>query len=671
MKVLFEILTEELPAKELLNVQNDLLVSILDKYNIDYKDVNVYYTPRRIAALFECNEFTKQVKQKIIGPPKNVCFDEKNQPTKALESFLDKNNASLDEVFFEDTKKGSYVCVFKKQALLPAKELLCGIFSEFLSSINFSKQMRWGSGDYTFLRPVHNLVLLADDSIVECSMFGKKSVSYTLGHRFLSEGKVELLSKDYIKTLQDHFVIVDQNQRKLLIKEALKNMSEEDKQYILDEDLLNEVTNLVEYPHCIEATFEEEFLNLPQEVLISSMKVNQKYFYSLNKNSKLTNKFCIISNIITDDDSVIAKGNERVLRARFRDAAFFYEEDLKVKLESLVDKLKNMLFHKKLGTMYDRTMRLVELTEKIAIDIGAVKEVAKRAAFLSKADLLTHMVYEFPEVQGVMGSILAKKQSEGESVSKCIYEQYLPKDEVYPQSLEGMALSLADKFDLIVGGMIADLKPTGNKDPYGLRRAALSIIKIVLKSKLSLNIKDTVKFALSLYEKQGLSNNVLDDTLEFIKVRFLNMFEEHTEIVKSVVEVDFSDIYEAFLKVEALKTFYTQADEQDLFSIKRVFNIVPDGFDKTDVDDTLFVFDEEVIFYNYVKALKHNLVAFLQNKDYLSYLNHIVDKGVISSFFDKVLIMDKDEKVKNNRLALLNNYRQLVLKVADFKYLSI
>ncbi|HHS48639.1 MAG TPA: glycine--tRNA ligase subunit beta [Desulfurella acetivorans] len=670
MKVLFEILTEELPAKELLSVRSDLLLSILDKYNIDYTDVNVYYTPRRIACEFDCNEFTKQVKQKVVGPPKSACFDDKNEPTKALLSFLDKNNAILDEIFFEDTKKGPYVCIFKKQALLPAKELLCSIFSEFLSSISFSKQMRWGRGDYQFLRPVHNLVLLADNDVVECSMFGKKSVSYTFGHRFLSEGKIELLSKDYKKTLQEHFVIVDQNQRQLFIKEALKNLSNKDKQYILDEDLLNEVTNLVEYPHCIEGTFEEEFLNLPQEVLISSMKANQKYFYSL-KNGKLTNKFCVVSNIVTDDDSLIVKGNERVLKARFRDAAFFYQEDLKVKLESLVEKLKNMLFHKKLGSMYDRTVRLVELTDQMASYIGAQKEVARRAAYLSKADLLTHMVYEFPEVQGVVGSLLAKNQSEGESVSKCIYEQYLPKGEVYPESLEGIALSLADKIDLIIGGMIADLRPTGNKDPYGLRRAALSIIKIVLKSKLSLNIKDAAKFALSLYEKQGLHKDVLDETLEFIKVRFMNMFEEHTEIVKSVVEVDFSDIYEAFLKIEALKAFYTQTDEQDLFSIKRIFNIVPDGFDKTDVDENLFVFDEEANFYNYVKSLKHNLGVYLQSKDYLSYLNNIVDKKIISSFFDKVLIMDKDEKIKNNRLALLNNYRQLVLKVADFKYLSI
>ncbi|MGE4547508.1 MAG: glycine--tRNA ligase subunit beta [Desulfurella sp.] len=670
MKVLFEILTEELPAKELLNVRSDLLTTILDKHNIDYADVNVYYTPRRIACEFDCNEFTKQVKQKIVGPPKSVCFDDKNEPTKALLSFLDKNNAILDEIFFEDTKKGPYVCIFKKQALLPAKELLCSIFSEFLGSISFSKQMRWGRGDYEFLRPVHNLVLLADNDVVECSMFGKKSVSYTFGHRFMSEGKIELLSKDYKKTLQEHFVIVDQNQRQLFIKEALKNLSNEGKQYILDEDLLNEVTNLVEYPHCIEGTFEEEFLSLPQEVLINSMKANQKYFYSLH-NGKLTNKFCVVSNIVTDNDSLIVKGNERVLRARFRDAAFFYQEDLKVRLESLVEKLKNMLFHKELGSMYDRTMRLVELTDQIASYVGAQKEVARRAAYLSKADLLTHMVYEFPEVQGVVGSLLAKNQSEGERVSKCICEQYLPKDEVYPETPEGIALSLADKIDLIIGGMIADLKPTGNKDPYGLRRAALSIIKIVLKSKLSLNIKDIVKFDLSLYEKQGLQKDILDETLEFIKVRFINMFEEHTEIVKSVVEVDFSDIYEAFLKIEALKAFYTQTDEQDLFSIKRIFNIVPDGFDKTDVDENLFVFDEEANFYNYVKSLKHNLGVYLQSKDYLSYLNNIVDKKIISSFFDKVLIMDKDEKIKNNRLALLNNYRQLVLKVADFKYLSI
>ncbi|MGC8706441.1 MAG: glycine--tRNA ligase subunit beta [Desulfurella sp.] len=671
MRVLFELLTEELPAKELLNINDSLLCAVLDRHNIDYQSASVYFTPRRIAAIINCKEFTKQQNQKIFGPPKNVCFDKDNKPTKALLSFLEKNNANIDECFFENTSKGTYACVFAKQTQKLVKELLCGIFSEFLSSIPFEKQMRWGSGDFVFLRPVHNLVLLADNEVIECSLFGKPSVSYTFGHRFLACHKIDLISKDYKEELKKHYVIVDQHTRQLIIKDSLEKLSNAQKRYVLDEDLLNEVVNLVEYPNCLEGTFEEEFLKLPQEVLISSMKANQKYFYSLN-NGKLTNKFCIVSNMITDDDSVIVKGNERVLRARFRDAAFFYEEDLKVKLSDLVDKLKHMLFHKKLGSMYDRVERLVELTKKIASDIGADVDVAQRAAYLSKADLLTHMVYEFPEVQGIMGSIIAKKQSEKELVANCIYEQYLPKDEVYPKTKEGIALSLADKFDLIVGGMIADLKPSGNKDPYGLRRAALSIIKIALNTKLNFNIKDIVEFSANLYDKQGISQlNSVSQTLEFIKVRFINMFEEHSQIVKAVVEVDFSDIYDAFLKIEALKDFYTQSNEENLYSIKRVFNIVPDSFKKIDVDRELFVFSEESKFFEFVESLKQNLEKFLQTKDYLSYLKNMIDNNIISSFFDNVLIMDKDEKIKNNRLALLNNYKQLVLKVADFKYLNI
>ena len=671
MRVLFELLTEELPAKELLNINDSLLCAALDKHNVDYQSASVYFTPRRIAAIINCKEFTKQQNQKIFGPPKNVCFDKDNNPTKALLSFLEKNNANIDECFFENTSKGTYACVFAKQTQKLVKELLCSIFSEFLSSIPFEKQMRWGNGDFVFLRPVHNLVLLADNEVIECSLFGKPSVSYTFGHRFLACHKIDLISKDYKEELKKHYVIVDQHARKSIIKDSLEKLSNAQKRYVLDEDLLNEVVNLVEYPNCLEGTFEEEFLKLPQEVLISSMKANQKYFYSLN-NGKLTNKFCIVSNMITDDDSVIVKGNERVLRARFKDAAFFYEEDLKVKLSDLVDKLRHMLFHKKLGSMYDRVERLVELTKKIAGNIGADVDVAQRAAYLSKADLLTHMVYEFPEVQGIMGSIIAKKQLEKELVANCIYEQYLPKDEVYPKTKEGIALSLADKFDLIVGGMIADLKPSGNKDPYGLRRAALSIIKIALNTKLNFNIKDIVEFSANLYDKQGKPQlNSVSQTLEFIKVRFINMFEEHSQIVKAVVEVGFSDIYDAFLKIEALKDFYTQSNEDDLYSIKRVFNIVPDGFKKIDVDRELFVFNEEAKFFEFVESLKQNLEKFLQTKDYLSYLKNMIDNNIISSFFDNVLIMDKDEKIKNNRLALLNNYKQLVLKVANFKYLNI
>ncbi|MGB9755594.1 MAG: glycine--tRNA ligase subunit beta [Desulfurella sp.] len=672
MRVLFELLTEELPAKELLYIEDENLLNILSKHNIEYENPKIYYTPRRIAVEFDCLEFTKQTNQKVSGPPKSVCFDNNNQPTKALISFLEKNNANLDECFFEDTKKGTYVGVFVKSQSNPVKELLCTVFSEFLNSIPFSKQMRWGSGEYLFLRPVHNVLLMVDNNVVECTMFGKQSVSYTFGHRFLSEGKINLLNKNYKEELKRYFVIVDQKERERIIKDSLKNMSSEKKQYIIDEDLLKEVVNLVEYPNCLEGSFEEEFLELPQAVLISSMKANQKYFFSL-ENGKLTNRFCVVSNIFTDDDTIIIRGNERVLRARFRDAVFFYQEDLKVKLETLVDKLKTMLFHKKLGTMYERTMRLVDLSAYIAELLNAQVNPVKRAAYLSKADLLTHMVYEFPEVQGVMGSIYAKKHFEDDLVSQCIYEQYLPKDEIFPQTKEGIALSLADKFDLIAGGMIADLKPTGNKDPYALRRAALSIIKIAIHSKLNFDITDIINFTLLLYKKQGIAfdKQIFDTILEFIKVRFINTFEEHVEIVKSVVEVNFNDIYKSLLKIEAMKTFYSESDEQTLFSVKRVFNIVPDEFDKIDIDESLFASSEETEFFYYVSGLRENLKQFLQNKDYLSYLRNLVNKSIVSSFFDKVLIMDKDEKIKNNRLSLLNNYKQLVLKVANFKYLSI
>ncbi len=668
MNVLFELLTEELPAKELLNINDSLFIEILDKYDIDYKNVSVYFTPRRIAILFDCNETTKQKNQKIFGPPKNVCFDKNGQPTIALLSFLKKNNVSIDECFFEETGKGLYACVSARQTQKPVKGLLCSVFDEFLSSIPFEKQMRWGKGEYSFLRPVHNLVLLADNKVVECSLFGKNSVHYTFGHKFLAPSKIDLVSKDYKEELKKHYVIVDQHIRKSIIKDSLDLLSTEDKRYVLDEELLSEVTNLVEYPNCLEGTFEEEFLKLPQEVLISSMKSNQKYFYSLN-NGKLTNKFCIVSNMITDEPEIIIRGNERVLRARFRDATFFYEEDLKVKLSDLVDKLDDMLFHKSLGSMKDRVMRLVDLACEIAKIIGADVEVVQRAAYLSKADLLTHMVYEFPEVQGIMGSILAQKQSEGEAVAKCIYEQYLPKDELYPQTKEGIALSLADKFDLIIGGIIAHLKPTGNKDPYGLRRAAISIIKIALNSKLNFNIKHIAEFSASLYKKQGIFKaDAPTEALEFIKVRFINMYEEYTEIVKAVVEAKFSDIYEAFLKIEALREFYTKSDQKDLFSIKRVFNIVPDNYDKIDVDKSLFVLDEEVKFFDFLETLKQSLE---KTSDYLSYLKRAVNADIVFNFFDKVLIMDKDEKIRNNRLALLNNYKQLILKVADFKYLNI
>jgi len=671
MKVLFEILTEELPARELLKIDNDTMISILDKYNIDYSHVDVYYTPRRIAVELECQPTTKQQKQKFMGPPKSVCF-EGGKPTKALLSFLEKNNAKIEECFFEETKKGTYACVYLKSQSRQVKEFLCTVFSDFLSNLPFSVSMRWGDGTWSFLRPVHNIVLLADDEVIECSMFGCQSSPFTYGHRFLSNYKIDLRYKDYKDILKEHYVIVNQAQRKEMIKSALIAFSNQDKHYKIDEELLDEVTNLVEYPHCLEGSFERQFLELPQEVLIGSMKTNQRYFYCLDNQNKLSNYFCVVSNIFTDNDNVIVKGHERVLRARFRDAEFFYQEDLKVKLSDLVEKLKTMLFHEKLGSMYDKVMRLVELSAYIAKLIGASIEHTKRAAYLSKADLLTHMVYEFPEVQGIMGSIYAKKQSEDDLVSQCIYEQYLPKDEAYPKTREGMALSLADKVDLIVGGFIAELKPTGNKDPYGLRRAALSIIKMLLNAKIFLSIPDVIKSSLTLYKNQGLlfKEEILNEIIDFIKARFINMFEEE-EIVKAVVNVRFDDIYDSYLKIEALKNFYNSCDNDTLLSIKRVFNIVPAHFTKIDCDETLFVHDEEIKLYRYINELKLKLKDALDNKDYLAYLNNMVDNSIISDFFNKVLVMDKDERIMNNRLALLNSYKQLVLEIADFKYLSI
>ncbi len=671
MKLLFELFLEELPASEMDKLDmriSDTITSILDSQGVVYKELTIYITPRRMAVKFNFDEHIKALEKEIVGPPESVCFKD-NKPTKALLGFLKKNSATLNDIHIKNTKKGRYVSVVLKGEKTEAKPVVKEAMSTFLSRLHFNKKMRWGEGEFEFIRPVHNITFMIDNVVEDFEFASIQSTSYTYGHRFLSGKKIELTFEDYEKQLKKGFVIVNQKERREIILNQLNAVCEESNlEVIYDDELLNEVVNLTEYPRVVLGEFEKRFLKLPKEVLIVSMKDHQRYF-AFMKNGKLSNKFAAVSNIETDNMNTIKQGYERVLRARFSDAEFFFDEDSKHKLEEFVEPLKNMMFQEKLGTQYERTKRIEKLSEFIADILGFDKEKAKRAAYLSKADLLTQMVYEFPELQGVMGREYALISNEDPEVAKAIYEQYLPKENEIPQTQTGIALSLADKFDLIVGGFIANLKPTGTKDPYALRRAALGIIRTLIDNKISLNIKNVLNEASKLYSKEANT----DEISEFIKTRFTNYLNTYPhDALEAVVTSNFEDIYDAYLRLEAInKLFDIDENKEKRFSIKRVFNIVKD-YDKTDVDEKLFSQNEEIELFKSIAELENRAATTIKDKNYIELIDAVISiKDVINTFFDNVMVMDKDERIRENRLSLLNRLRNVVLNIADFRFLEI
>ncbi len=671
MKLLFELFTEELPTSEMVGLDEQVrynLTKLLESHNIEYDEPTVYITPRRIAIKTELSEHAKPQEKKIIGPPESVCYKD-GKPTKALEGFVRKNGVSIDDVKIEKTPKGRYAVITLKSEAIAVKPLLNEIFQNMLNSLHFNKKMRWGSGEYEFIRPVHSIVFLVDNEVVPFSFSGVESSKSTYGHRFMHKGAIDVTYDTYEQSLKNAFVIVDQREREKKIIQQLEGIcKEQGMELIEDEELLEEIVNLTEYPVVVIGSFDERFLKLPKEVLITSMKDHQRYFGFI-KDGKLLNKFAAVSNIETENMEIIKQGYERVLKARFADAEFFFEEDKKRKLDSFVDELKNMMFQEGLGSQYDRTLRLIDLSGYIADQLGFDKSKAERAAYLSKADLMTQMVYEFPELQGVMGREYALLSGEDKEVTQAIYEQYLPKGDEIPSSRAGIALSIADKIDLIVGGFMVGLKPTGAKDPYGLRRAALGVIRTLIENRLFLSLKELLLFASRLYSQ----NPPVEDIIEFFRIRFKNhLSNSSTDTLEAVTNARFDDIYDAFLRVEALEKFIDDdKDKSGRFAIKRVFNIVKD-FDGEIVDPSLLKEDEEKMLYGEIEKIKTKAEELLKERNYYGLLKSVVNiKPAIDEFFDHVMVMDKDELLRKNRLSLLNRLKKTVLHVADFKYLEI
>ncbi|MBZ7953347.1 glycine--tRNA ligase subunit beta [Campylobacter sp. W0018] len=661
-ELLIEIGTEELPAipllKELPNIEKKWQ-NILDEYHL-MSEFEFYYTPRRLV-FFHKNFHQKQedTTAEFIGAPKSIAFKE-GKLTPAGEAFLEKAGIKENKLEFKEIK-GKEVLYYQKT--LTGKnsfEILGEMINKFLKSLNFGKSMRWGDHSFEFIRAIRNIACVLGDQLVEFEIFGVKSSKKTFVHRSVSYDFCPFQNiKEYFQILENNFIILDPKKREEKILNEFKELEIKHNITISeDKELLAEVVAITEYPKALFGSFDKAFLEIPNEVIITSMRENQRYFAVFN-NNKLSNHFIVVSNAVCEDYSKIIHGNERVLRARLSDAMFFYQNDLQKGLEP--EKLKKIVYLENLGTMSDKSSREIELA-KILCEFLKNNDFEKisKAIYYAKADLTTQMVYEFTDLQGIIGGYYAAKMGLEQEICLAIKEQYLPNSEKsdLPSTEFSSIVALANKFDTLLGLFSIGKIPSGTKDPYALRRAANGILKILLKLNKNFDINAFLEKALKNYQNFNLQ--ILKD---FIFERIYTFYDLNPSFIKAVLVSKNSDIVSIDESIKALAKISQKSNFSDYFStFKRLANIAQKTTNT--IDESLFVEAEKKLYTAFKESLKALTIEEKLNKLFAL-------KPEIDAFFEAVMINDKDEKLKNNRQALVFSIYQEFLKIADIKELSL
>ena len=680
-ELLFEIGTEEIPAAFLSKAVGDMEEIIrksLTEKRIGFTGIKCLATPRRLVLYIE-DILQKQEDQTIekMGPAKKAAFDENGQPTKAALGFARGQGVEVAQLETIVTDKGEYLGARKTISGQPTADLLPDILKNFLLSISFRKSMRWAAYDLRFARPIHWILALYGGKIVPLKIEDIESGNMSYGHRFMSPAPFAVSSfADYLSKARDNFVIADPEERKkIILEEARRAATEVGGKLFYTEDLLETVSFIVEYPVIVRGGFDEAYLKIPKEVLITTMIAHQKYFPVVNDEGKLLPYFIAVSNTRPRDVAVVASGNERVLRARLADASFFFEEDKKVPLETRVESLKKVVFHTLLGTSHKKVMRFRKLAVKIAAHVKpSVKKNVDRAALLAKADLESLMVGEFSELQGIMGREYALLAGEKPEIANAIYEHYLPivAGGDLPQTDEGAIVGIADKIDTIVGFFAVGMPPTGTADPYALRRQALGVINIILARRYALSLNFLIDESLASLKDvlKKPADDIKKDVLDFFKARLQNQLIAQGyayDTVDAVLSTDMGDLVPVIEKVQALQAF-RQNPEFELISVafKRVDNILKD-FREAPVDVNLLSHDAEIKLFSSLENIKLRVEKGIAEKDFNTALNKLAAlRPPVDAFFDHVMVMDKDEKIRFNRLSLLSEISALFHKIADF-----
>ena len=677
--LLLEIGVEELPSRfgqtTLDQIENNLS-KLLKEERINFDNIEKYATPRRLTFVIKnLADKATDLEEEVKGPAKKIAVDADGNFTKPALGFMKSKGLDPENVYFKQLGNAEYLFGTIKQEGKHTSEVLKTIVPEAIKNVTFPKAMRWGGKNMRFARPIRWMVALLNNEVLDIDLEGIKSSNITRGHRFLGEKEFEVNSvEEYFEKLDKNFVVLDQHKRKEMIREqAIEVAKSLGGEVELDEDLLEEITFLVEYPTAFYGEFDEEYVKLPKEVVTTPMKEHQRYFPVL-KDGKLLPNFIAVRNGDSNRIDLVKAGNEKVLRARLADALFFYHEDTKKPLESFVDKLQTVVFQAKLGTVYDKTLRIEKLSQVILNELNMTesKENTLRAAKLCKADLVTNMVFEFTELQGIMGRDYAQVSGENEEVCQGIFEHYLPRfaGDILPETNTGIALSIADKLDSIAGFFAIGIKPSGSQDPYALRRQALGILSILLDRKLSVNLNNLINAALDNYSNLEFNKEeVASQIVEFFVERVKNLFKDlgiRYDVIDAVLNNNLDDISDIHTRALELNR-WLQKDE--LVEMLTAFNRVATLAEKATTDivkENLLKEDAEIKLYNGFKEIKSNVESLLLDKKYNEALDAFATlRPLVDNLFDNVMVMDKDEAIKENRLGLLKQIYSTMLTICD------
>lgn len=687
---LLEIGIEEMPARFLGPALTQLKTNaakVLQEQRISYGEIATYGTPRRLVLhIRDMEENQAPLEKEIKGPAKKAAYDVEGNPTKAIQGFLKSQGVTLDDLVVRNIGQVEYLYAVKREEGRPTASVLAEISPTLITGLHFPKPMRWGSLEIRFARPIRWLLALFGQQVVPFELANINTDRYTFGHRFLTDGQIEVMdASDYFVKIRAAYVLVDPLERKEVIWRQIQDLAVSmGGEVSPNEDLLDEITNILEWPTALCGTFDEEFLKLPDAVLVTPMREHQRYFPVLGRDGKLINKFIAVRNGTSEHLEIVTAGNEKVLRARLSDAVFFFEEDLKQPLAAKVDGLKKVVFLEGLGTVADKVDRIGALADHIAESLGTAepqRELIQRAALLAKADLVTNMVYEFPELQGIMGREYAIRNGEDFAVAEAVFQHYLPRfaGDQLPDSIDGRSLSIADKMDTIVGCFSMGIQPTGSQDPYALRRQALGICHIIIDGELHLSLRQLIEWAYLGYSqsvelKQDIVK-VTNEIEEFFKQRLKGILGDRGlsyDTVEAVLAAGFDDIADVIHRGMALLSFRAEPAFNALMSAFNRANSLAKHAGTDDVNIKYLAHPAEQELYDVLTKLEQKLQPLVAERNYTDALAEVATiQSPLNKFFENVMVMVEDENIKVNRLAMLKKLVELSKSMADFSKIVV
>lgn len=678
--LLYEIGVEEMPSRfveSTLGQLKDNLTRALTENRVGFSEIETYATPRRLVLVVRgLADRQADLEEEVKGPSKKIALAEDGSFTKAALGFMKGKGLSEKDVYFKDLDGTEYIYATLKETGEDTEKILCDVLGEIVKAVVFPKSMRWGGKNMRFVRPIRWLLALMNDRVVPVNMEGIVASNKTVGHRFLGSKSIEVTSiEDYLAKLEENYVILDQAKRKAIIRDQIDKVAASINGRVdMDEDLLEEVTYIVEYPTAFYGEFDKEYASLPKEVVKTPMKAHQRYFPVVDDRGELLANFIAVRNGNDYMIENVKKGNEKVLEARLADALFFFKEDRKKALVDYRPQLDTVVFQEKLGTLLDKSERLYKLAGKIAdeIDAGIKKDLLERAAYLCKADLVTSMVFEFDELQGYMGMEYSKLDKEDPIVSEAIYEHYMPRfsgDEI-PQSAEGAILSIVDKIDTIAGFFAIGIQPTGSADPFALRRQCLGILTILLEKNIELDIAKLADLALDQYAGVDFDKDaVVDQIVAFFNERTRVMFKDlgiRYDVVDAVLASDEKNMSDLYARAQAINAWIDNPSLNDMLVAFNRVSTLAEKAEGLDIKEATLLEAAEKDLYAKFVLVEKEIEDLMGQKKYTESLDSFASlKPAIDAFFDTVMVMDENLDVRNNRLALLANIYKAMLKICD------